>query len=358
MTHDVRLIAFYLPQYHPIPENDAWWGAGFTEWRNVARARPNFGGHHQPQLPADLGFYDLRLAETREAQAKLARAHGIHAFCYYRYWFSGRELLERPLAEVVKSGAPDFPFCVCWANEHWSRAWDGRADQVLMPQSYGEADALAFIHGLLPTLGDPRYVRVDGRPLLLVYCASAIAGVREWTRTWRREAQRAGHPDLYLAQVHSVHETEPDPRVHGFDATVEFPPHWTRSNDLTDAVPQRRPGFRGAVLDYVSCAQDALARPRPPYTLLRGVMPGWDNTARGQDTSNVFVNAEPANYARWLAGAVAQARAWHRGEERLVFVNAWNEWAEGCHLEPDLRYGHAFLEATRRALDATAPRPG
>ncbi len=270
---DVRLVAFYLPQYHPIPENDRWWGKGFTEWRNVVRARPNFPGHYQPHLPADLGFYDLRVPETRREQADLARAYGIDAFCYYHYWFSGQRLLHRPFEDVCASGEPDFPFCVCWANENWTRRWDGLDRDVLAAQRYRSEDALAFIREILPALGDRRYLRIDGRPLLLVYCAAAIPEPRHWAEAWRREAQRAGHPDLYLALVQSVHETGGDPRAVGFDAAVEFPPHLFAVDELTAAIEGVRPGFRGAVFDYVSCARHGLARPRPGYTLLRGVMP-------------------------------------------------------------------------------------
>jgi len=350
MSGDVRVIAFYLPQYHPIPENDRWWGAGFTEWLNVVRARPNFAHHYQPHLPSELGFYDLRVPETRELQAALARTHGIAAFCYYWYWFSGKRLLERPLDEVVASGTPDFPFCVCWANENWTRHWDGRDDDVLIGQQYLDADAARFIADLLPTLADRRYVRIRERPLLLVYCASAIPDPARWAAIWRGEARHAGIPDLFLASVQSVHQPPGDPRPLGYDAAVEFPPHWTRSNALTQAVAGKRAGFRGEVLDYVSCAQEMLGRTRPVYPLFRGIMPGWDNTPRSQDRSHCFVNAEPANYGRWLRALAGEVRASQREDERLIFVNAWNEWGEGCHLEPDLRYGRAFLEAGERAL--------
>jgi lipopolysaccharide biosynthesis protein len=349
MKAGVRLIAFYLPQYHPIPENDRWWGAGFTEWRNVVSARPNFAQHYQPHLPGELGFYDLRVPETRAQQADLAAAHGVGAFCYYYYWFSGTRLLQRPLDEVASSGAPDFPFCICWANENWTRRWDGRDDEVLIGQGYREDDAARFIADVLPLLADRRYVRVRGRPLLLVYCANAIPNAARWTRIWRDAAQAAGHPDVFLASVQSVHAQPGDPRALGFDAAVEFPPHWTRSTVVTDAIAGVRAGFRGEILDYVSCAKEMLARPEPAYPLFRGIMPGWDNTPRGQDRSHVFVNAEPANYGRWLSALVERARA-SRESERLIFVNAWNEWGEGCHLEPDARYGRAFLEATARSL--------
>jgi len=350
---DVRLIAFYLPQFHPTPENDAWWGKGFTEWRNVVRALPNFPGHYQPQLPGELGFYDLRVAETRAEQASLAREHGIAAFCYYHYWFSGQRLLHRPLDDVLASGEPNFPFCICWANENWTRAWDGLAQNVLIAQQYRDEDALGFIRDALPILADPRYVHVDGRPLLLVYCASDIPDPKRWTAAWREEAQRAGHRGLHLAMVQSVNSKEQDPTVLGFDSAVEFPPHLFRVQDLTRAVANVRAGFRGSIFDYISAARYALGREKPAYRLFRGVMPAWDNTARGQDTSNCFINAEPPNYERWLRGIVDITRTWHAGDERIVFVNAWNEWAEGCHLEPDLRYGRAFVEATRRALATT-----
>ena len=356
MSSDVRLIAFYLPQYHPIPENDRGWGPGFTEWHTVARARPNVALHYQPRLPSELGFYDLRVPETRARQAKLAAGHGIAAFCYYHYWFSGKRLLERPLDEVVASGEPDFPFCVCWANENWTRRWDGRDDDVLIAQRYTDDDAVRFIGDLLPILSHRRYVRIGERPLVLVYCANAIPDARRWCAQWRDEAVRRGLPGLYLACVQSVHQPPGDPRPLGFDAAIEFPPHWTRSRVLTQAVDGLRPGFRGEVLDYVTCAQDMLARPRPDYPLFRGIMPGWDNTPRGQDRSQCFVNAEPANYERWLRALVEQARQSAREDDRLIFVNAWNEWGEGCHLEPDMRYGRAFLEATARVLGAGGDR--
>jgi len=347
---DVRLIAFYLPQFHPIPENDVWWGTGFTEWTNVRRARPNFVGHYQPHVPADLGYYDLRNAATRAAQAELAGAHGIHGFCYYYYWFNGRRLLQRPLDEVVQAGQPDFPFCVCWANENWTRRWDGGNDELLVAQSYSPENERRLIADLLPLFCDSRYIRVNGRPLLLVYRANLLPEPRRATDTFRSVARAAGMPEPYVAMVHVPQM--PKPSDWGFDAGVEFPPHSTEVNTLTDHIDKLNPNFVGEVWDYVSAARYAIGRDLPDFPLFRGVMVGWDNTPRVQNNSQVFVNAHPENYRRWLGAMVAQTRLKGNEGERIVFINAWNEWGEGCHLEPDVRFGRGYLEATRAALVA------
>jgi lipopolysaccharide biosynthesis protein len=347
---DCKLIAFYLPQFHPIPENDAWWGKGFTEWRNVARARPLFAGHYQPHLPADLGFYDLRVPETRAEQAALARRYGIHAFCYYYYWFNGRRLLERPLDEVHRSGQPDFPFCVCWANEHWTRRWDGSDDTVLMGQEYSPDADRRLIADLASLFHDPRYIRVDGRPLLVVYRASALPDPRAFAERTREQAAREGIGNLYLACMNLT--GTPSPVDLGFDAAVEFPPHGIEFGEISPPVEFYTPNLSVKVWDYVYGAKMAIARPLPDFRLFRGVMTGWDNTPRLPANGNVFVNTHPANYQRWLTSVVAQTVQRNPPGERFVFINAWNEWAEGCHLEPDEAFGHAYLEATRRALTA------
>lgn len=355
---DVKLIAFYLPQFHPIPENDAWWGEGFTEWTNVRRARPNFVGHYQPHVPGELGYYDLRQAQTRAAQADLARSHGIHGFCYYYYWFNGKRLLQRPLDEVVRSGTPDFPFCVCWANENWTRRWDGGNDEVLIAQTYTVENERHFIEALLPLFADRRYLRIGGRPLLLIYRAGLLPDPLRATATYREVARRAGYRDLYLACVQHPGAAAPD--AWGFDAAVEFPPHGLTAQTLTDQAQLTNPAFVGQIWDYTSAAENALSHPRPPYRQFRGVMTGWDNTPRLQNNGHVFVNSHPKNYGRWLAGLVAQARQAQDAEERIVFINAWNEWGEGCYLEPDAQFGRGYLEATRDALvpeDTVAATP-
>ena len=357
-AHDVRAIAFYLPQFHPIPENDAWWGEGFTEWRNVVKAQPLFPGHDQPQLPADLGYYDLRAAETREAQATLARRYGISGFCYYHYWFSGKRLLERPFNEVLASGEPDFPFCLCWANEPWSRQWDGRPTDVLQPQPYSEQDDLEHIHWLIPALSDPRAIKVRGKPLFLVYQGRELPAAERTIETWRREAERAGLPGLHLVAVESGWDAGWDATQVGFDAKVLFQPQFSLLRTTPRTEIAGMPDLQ--VFDYQK-AWPLLANPEPvPYPRYETVFPAWDNTARKGERGWVVHDSSPAAYEEWLRLAVRRAAKMPAGE-RLVFLNAWNEWAEGAHLEPDAKHGHDYLEATRRALlarpAAEATRP-
>ncbi|MGD0008682.1 MAG: glycoside hydrolase family 99-like domain-containing protein [Terriglobia bacterium] len=368
MSLPATLIAFHLPQFHPIPENDEWWGKGFTEWTNVVRARPRFPGHYQPHLPADLGFYDLRLPEARAAQAELAASYGIYGFCYYHFWFNGRRLLERPVNEVWKSGEPDFPFCLCWANENWTRQWDGKKAHVLLEQRYSAADDLAHIRSLIPLFLDRRYIRVADRPLFLVYRASELPEPERTTAAWRREAERAGLKGLFLVRVESSSEQRSDPRNTGFDSSLEFQPCWSvlLSNSR---IPRRKwwhrrrlrtaePAFyENAVCDYEDFVRNTLATPVPAYPRIPCVCPGWDNSPRRKQGAIIIINSTPEIYEQWLRGIVNRRRAGITSsensgvtEDSLVFINAWNEWAEGNHLEPCLRWGRKYLEATRRAL--------
>jgi lipopolysaccharide biosynthesis protein len=360
-----RLISFYLPQFHPIPENNHWWGKGFTEWTNVARARPLVKGHYQPHLPAELGFYDLRLPETRQAQANLARQYGIFGFCYYHYWFNGKRLLQRPLDEVLKSGEPDFPFCVCWANENWTRRWNGEEQDVLMKQTYSAADDLAHIRALIPSFQDPRYIKINGRPLVLIYRVSSLPQPRQTADIWRQEAIRAGFPDLYLCTVVSLAALDFDPTSIGFDAAVDFPPN---CNHRTQPIKPIRCRFRKldrqarrffrdpycehAILRYSDLATNIMNRPEPEYKLFPCVAPGFDNSARRKSGASIYVGSTPEVYRKWLDRSINQTqRRFENRDERLVFVNAWNEWAEGNHLEPDQKWGHRYLEETKSALE-------
>jgi len=343
----LKVIAFYLPQFHPIPENDAWWGEGFTEWRNVANARPFFDGHYQPRLPSNLGFYDLRLPETREAQAQLAGSYGITGFCYYHYWFSGKQLLERPFDEVLSTGRPDFPFCLCWANEPWSRRWDGQEQHVLQPQSYSEEDDRRHISWLLPAFLDERAIRVDGKPLFLVYQGQQLPDPTRTIEIWQAAARDHGLPGLHLVSVETGWDAGWDATTVGFDAKVLFQPQFSS----LDTVPKLDLGPETMrVFDYQE-AWKVLADPEPvDYPRYECVFPSWDNTARRGEDAWVLHNSSPEAYQEWLELAVSRTLE-RPGPDRIVFLNAWNEWAEGAHLEPDERHGLAYLEATRRALN-------
>jgi lipopolysaccharide biosynthesis protein len=343
----IRAIACYLPQFHPIPENDRWWGAGFTEWTNVTRARPIFTGHYQPHLPADMGFYDLRVADTRAKQAALAAHYGIHGFCYYYYWFSGKRLLETPVESMRASGEPDFPYCLCWANENWTRRWDGADKEILIAQNPSRADDERLIRDLLPHFRDPRYIRVGGKPLFIVYRIGVLPDVTATAVLWREVARREGIGELYLCAA-KTYDTG-DPTYYGFDAVVEFPPHGLRTVTMHEQLELLDPGFSGTVVDYRQFVVDCITAREPSYTLHRTVMPGWDNTARRMHQALVFAHATPEVYELWVREVAAETRRKPPGE-RLLFINAWNEWAEGAHLEPDRRFGHQYLEATARAL--------
>jgi lipopolysaccharide biosynthesis protein len=344
----MRTIAFYLPQFHPIPENDLWWGTGFTEWTNARRGKPQFIGHYQPHEPEELGCYDLREASVRAAQADLARRHGVYGFCYYFYWFNGKRLLERPLNDMLTDGTPDFPFCVCWANENWTRRWDGLDREILMEQIYGPADAEDLMLELLTLFRDRRYIRINGRPLLLIYKTHLIPDLASIAAIWRRVAAEAGVPSLYLCACETSDTL--DPRSYGFDAAVEFPPHRHQAVSLNAKMPGLSANFDGIVTSYRSHILQSLDRRPPSYPLFRTVMPMWDNTARRQHSGTIFTGSSPELFGHWVEEIVTQTRSRLAGDERLVFVNAWNEWGEGCHLEPDQRYGRQYLEALRDGL--------
>lgn len=348
MPSQPRAIAFYLPQYHPIPLNDRAWGPGFTEWTNVRAAQPLFWRHDQPHVPAELGYYSLLDPRTRAAQAELARAHGVSGFCYYHYWFAGERLLERPLDEVLASGEPDFPFCVCWANEPWTRHWDGHSGEILMPQRYSPEDDTRHIAWLAHVLQDARYIRVDGKPIVLIYRATQLPDVAATLRVWRTFAREHGIGELFLCRVESFAEERDDPHQYGFDAAVEFQPDCINIGQAIAAVGAPR---RSSVVEYADFSELQMRKREPAYRRFRCVVPRWDNTPRNKRWPFVLHHSSPELYERWLRAAVAAERHANAADP-IVFINAWNEWGEGNHLEPDIRWGRAYLEATARALAA------
>lgn len=344
----VRLIAFYLPQYHPIPENDKWWGKGFTEWTNVTKAQPLFEGHYQPRLPGDLGFYDLRLEEVREAQANLARKYGIYGFCYYYYWFNGKRLLELPLDDLLNSKKPDFPFCICWANENWTRRWDGLDQEILIAQDYSDGSYKHFAESLIPYLSDSRYISVQGRPLILIYRIGHLPNPKEAISIWRRVFRERGIGEVHIAGVLGFGLK--NPVALGCDSGVQFPPNSISAIPLSASEFVGNNNFSGFIYDYKQTAINAIQEKLPDYQLFLSVMTSWDNTARRQQNATVWLNSEPEDYEFWLKGTIEKTLKNYGDSERIIFINAWNEWAEGAYLEPDLKYGYAYLEATQRAL--------
>jgi len=354
-TLPATLVAFYLPQFHPIEQNDAWWGKGFTEWRNVTRALPQFEGHVQPRLPADLGFYDLRNPQIMREQASLAQEYGIGAFCFYYYWFSGTTLLETPLRQWLADDSIEMPFCLCWANENWARRWDGRSDDILIGQQHSAEDDIAFITHVADYLRDRRALKVDGKPMLLVYRPHLLPDARATAQRWRQWCQDHDIGEIHLAYVQGFER--PDPRDIDFDAAVEFPPNMSNPRSLTADQFLINPEFHGDVRDWRELASEIAARPLPDYPLYPGVNPGWDNEARRSGRGRVYLHASPRGYRDWLSTTIHKRLAPVPASQRLVFINAWNEWAEGAVLEPDARLGHAYLEATRQALRAPAAAP-
>jgi glycosyltransferase involved in cell wall biosynthesis len=344
----VRLIAFYLPQFHAIPENDRWWGKGFTEWSNVKPAEPQFEGHYQPRLPGELGYYDLSDPSVQKRQVELAKQYGVGGFCFYFYWFAGKRLLETPILNYLNDASLDLPFCLCWANENWSRRWDGLDSEILIAQEHSPDDDIAFIEYVARYLRDTRYIRIDGRPLLLVYRPSLLPNAKETARRWRQWCRDNGIGEIYLAYTQSFETV--DPEQYGLDAAIEFPPNNSGPPNVTNSI-ETYPGFSGVIYDWRVFPERSRSYAEPGYTLFRAVNTAWDNTARRKKSGAIFLCSTPEGYKEWLLNAVDETMArFKRPDERLVFVNAWNEWAEGAHLEPDQRYGYAYLQATRDAI--------
>jgi lipopolysaccharide biosynthesis protein len=370
MSDKVRAIAMYLPQFHPVKENDEWWGKGFTEWTNVTKAQPLFEGHYQPHLPADLGFYDLRLHEARQAQADLAKAHGIYGFCYYHYWFNGRRILERPFTEVFESGKPDFPFMLCWANENWTKRWDGNENEILLNQDYSLEDDLKHIQSLIPYFKDPRYITIDNKPVFAIYRSTEFPDMKATIRIWREEA--AKHDlELYICRFEGFTKGK-QYLEDGFDAGIDFQPIGSCGEYLYDLsktyvkknlseriinkiikeykkVLRNQPQPHNRIeINYNDFANWVMSKPYPDYVQFPGITPSWDNSARRKEPL-IMKDANPTKYGEWLKHIVENFVP-NTANENLIFINAWNEWAEGNHLEPDRKWGRDYLEQTKEKL--------
>ncbi|MDD2878375.1 MAG: glycoside hydrolase family 99-like domain-containing protein [Acidiphilium sp.] len=343
------LLAYYLPQFHPIAENDAWWGTGFTDWVNLARATPRFAGHYQPRVPRDLGYYSLEDPATLPRQIELAKNAGIGGFVFYYYWFNGKRLLEKPLERLLADASLDTRFCLMWANENWTRRWDGQEREIMLAQDYNAEDDVALVDDFARHFADKRYIRLEGRPLLMIYRAALIPDGPATIARWRALFAERHHENPLIFMAQSFHDY--DPSRHGLDGAVEFPPHklvvdapkMNADLDLFD------PEFSGDVYRYADVVAASLADPDPAYPLIRTVVPGWDNDARREGAGVILQDATPAAYQTWLTTLIERARRRKVFGEAIVCINAWNEWAEGAYLEPDLHFGAAFLNATGRA---------
>ncbi|RZL47055.1 MAG: glycosyl hydrolase [Pedobacter sp.] len=365
MTSNLKAIALYLPQFHPIKENDKWWGKGFTEWINVTKSKPKFPGHYQPHLPADLGFYDLRLLDTMIAQAELAKSYGIYGFCFYHYWFNGKLLLETPIEQMLRAKKPNFPFCLCWANENWTRRWDGEEANVLIKQEYSLEDDYDHIQYLIPFFKDERYIKIDGKPVYLMYRSELHPNINEAVKIWRDEAKKAGFDDLYLIRVENF-KRDFNPIDHGFDASMEFAPDFaiklqkhSKKNLLMHLARKTLQLFsitesayiNNRIFDYEDMVEKMVNKTPKPYKYFRSVFPSWDNSARRAKNATLFVNASPEKFQEWVAKTAQYIENNFEAKEQILFINAWNEWAEGCHLEPDQKYGHQYLQALKEGLE-------
>lgn len=346
---NVKPIAFYLPQYHCIPENDEWWGEGFTEWTNVRKGKPLFEGHYQPHVPGELGYYNLVEDKTIQyKQIELAKEYGVYGFCYYYYWFNGKRLLEKPLDNLLQDKGLDFPFCICWANETWSRRWDGQEKEVLIKQEHNQETDVKFINDVIPILKDPRYIRVNGAPILLIYRAELFPDLSSTIKKWKEICKENGIEDLHVSLVQSFGLT--DPTIYGGDSAVEFPPHGIITGEISKSMPNLVKDFCGNIYDYRDVVARYVNKSPDHYKQFRGTMLSWDNTARRGSCSNVFNYANPEEYRKWLTGIIDYTTNYNDESEQFVFINAWNEWAEGTHLEPDEKYGTEYLEATEKSL--------
>ncbi|WP_174504716.1 glycoside hydrolase family 99-like domain-containing protein [Acidiphilium sp. C61] len=348
------VLAYYLPQFHTIPENDAWWGTGFTEWTNLARATPRFAGHYQPRAPRDLGFYSLDDPSVMLRQITMAKEAGLGGFVFYYYWFNRRRLLDKPVERFLADPSLDMKFCLMWANENWTRRWDGLEREILLAQDYLPQDDTALVDDFARHFADPRYIRLEGRPLLMIYRAALIPDPEATIARWRRLFMDRHGEDPLLFMAQSFHDY--DPRRHGLDGAVEFPPHKlvVDTPKLNASLDLFDPEFSADVYHYNDIVATSLADPDPAFPLIRTAVTGWDNDPRREGAGVVLHDATPATYQAWLAALIERARRNPVQGEPIVCINAWNEWAEGAYLEPDLHYGAAFLNATARAIAGRA----
>ena len=349
---DCKVIAYYLTQFHPDPHNEDWWGKGVTEWNNVCRAVPQYIGHYQPRLPGELGFYDLRIKENMKRQIELAQMYGVYGFSFYYYWFDGERLLERPLEMFLASPEMDFPFSICWANENWTRRYDGTNMDILMEQPKTLASYRNVIHDMSRFLSDSRYIEVDGKKMITVYRPSLMPETKSVLSYWRKYCRTHGIGELYIIAV-KENMVDVNWLDEGFDAVSEFHPGtlYTNCQKINQEIEFLRKDFGGEVFSYTDIVQNQKYFKYDYPKLYRAVMPMWDNTARRDNKGMIFEGSTPELYKRWMKDVIQAGAKRDDLEDNIIFINAWNEWGEGAYLEPDKRYGYAYLQATKEAVE-------
>ena len=354
LNTDIKTIAFYLPQFHSFKENDEWWGKGFTEWTNTKKALPCFSSHYQPREPHDdLGYYDLSDWRVIDKQAKLAKQHGIYGFCFYRYWFSGKELMEKPLQLLLEHPEIDINYCLCWANENWTRRWDGKDSEILIGQGY-ENDSVDYIADIKQYLEDPRYIRVDGKPVVMIYRPNLLPNPSLTFERWREWARNNGIGEILIWIQRGVANMGESVMVKGADAEVEFPPSGTADIGHYDITKVGGKKDTGNIIGYQKLVDEVVnghaTVDKFKHTVYRGVMLGWDNSPRREVGYWATWGFSLVNYYRWLRYVIEDTRKRHDKDSRFIFINAWNEWAEGTYLEPDKRFGYSSINVTSRAI--------
>ena len=350
-SDDVKLIAFYLPQFHQIPENDKWWGEGFTEWTNVKKAIPQFKGHYQPHIPGELGYYNLTNKEVMKRQIELAKQYGIYGFCFHHYWFAGKRLLEKPVNMLIENKDLDIPFCLCWANENWTRRWDGLDNEVLIAQKHSPEDDINFIEDISKYFNDTRYIKIDEKPVLIVYRIELFPNPEDTIVRWRKWMEDHGYKGIYLIGAQGF--ACKNPTKYGLDAAVEFPPNGMyKYNYISSQVSFKNPNFKGNIVDYSYYVNNKLylKEDKEKYNLFKTIIPSWDNTPRRGNKSTIFYNSSPELYKQWLKDIIIYTKTKKNKDEQFVFINAWNEWGEGAYLEPDVKYGYSYLNSTKEAI--------
>jgi hypothetical protein len=352
MSNKARIIAHYLPQYHPIPENEKWWGKGFTEWTNVGKAKPLFKGHYQPRIPSELGYYDLRVPEVRDAQAQLAREYGIEGFCYWHYWFgNGKQLLERPFNEVLKSGKPDFPFCLAWANETW-QGFDFGANgrNILIEQKYpGEKDIIDHFYKVLPALQDERYIRVDGKPLFYIYKPSFLPNPKKFIEIWQNLAIKNGINELFFVCQALDLDLINQYYNYGFNAVNINRFAYLFMNRGIWSKVKRRIFLRPNIFIYKDIIKQWEGIEDNKEFIFPTIIPNWDHTPRTGKKGSIFHNSTPEFFKKHLERTLETIKD-KQAEHKIIFLKSWNEWAEGNYVEPDLRFGRTYLEAIKSVI--------